>query len=266
MDFKTDILPWIKDLAVPISIVTAAGTYYFRSRSEEKRMTKRVLYYLLEFRYSIRLSNTQIPTEFLNDFLSSIKNAILQDKAFEDVGDEDFAVEAFEAPLHQMLTNLVQGSSALPEGFRESFYQSLDQLSERDPVTAYRLSGADHIKVLLHALEGYKQETESLFEEILTHPVVDEFKREAHQEAFDKELDQLDDTICWLAWRCSWRTRWRVRKALRKVKLELSEKDRKQIETQMKAVTPRIIELTHQLIAAGGIAPDEPAKQISTNN
>ena len=266
MDFKTEILPWIKDLAVPISIVTAAGTYYYRSRSEERRMAKRVLYYLLEFRYSIRLSNISIPKSFANDILQSVKNALLQDEAFKGESGADVTFEQFEAPLHQMLTNLVQDSSALPAGFREAFYQSLDQLSERDPVAAYRLSGSEHIQVLFNALEGYKKETEALFGEILSHPVVEQFKQEAHKDAFDKELNELDDTIRWLAWRCSWRTRWRVRKVLRKAKLELSEKDRKQIEAQMKAVIPKIIELTHQLIAEGVVAPDEPVKEISTND
>ncbi|WP_269538007.1 hypothetical protein [Cerasicoccus fimbriatus] len=242
MDFKADILPWINDLAIPISILTATGTYYFRTRAEEKRMAKRVLFYLLELRYSLRISNTPIPQSFLDEFLQIFKDSF-REHGIESDEEFDQAFQKISGLINQMLSSIFRQFGMLPEAFQSSFYSALDQLSERDPVAAYKLSGSTNIKILISSLESYQREAESIFEELMFHPAIQEYKVEAHQGNVVQQLDELDDTIRWLAWRCSARTRWHVRKSLQKPNLKINDADRKQIKNQIKLVMPKIIKI-----------------------
>lgn len=246
MTLQNDILPWVRDLGVPISIAAAAGAYIYRTRSEQRRMANRVLYYLLEFRYRFRMMHTNIDgfgKEFIESYTNVWKKYGLElDSASEEI------FKQLETLVDQMITNMLVRKASIPEGFAEGFRGALDDLSERDPVTAFGINGSDEVNILVEEIDGYSEQARKLIpEDDPTHSMIDLLKGELNIEKLKEPINELDDTIRGLAKRCGWRTRFRVWRILRKSELKIPKSIREDLDESMEEIVPQIISVVNTL-------------------
>jgi hypothetical protein len=253
MDFKTDILPWVQGLALPISILTAAGAYYYRTRVEHQRMANRVLYYLLELRTSFRILNSKpkgLTKELMEVYLDCWKEHGLDFKS-ADIPE----IPQMEGLINQMVESLMAQRAALPDGFLPAYRSALNLLSERDPISAFRINGSEDLNLLFGEVERYNQQAKAIFsEDHVAQAFISQIQNEATDLGLEEPLKDLDNTIRVLSRRCSWPTRYSVGKVLKKKKMKLSEADikdmRKSMRDTIKGLIPKIIEMAKAVEAS----------------
>lgn len=242
MSFLDDILPWIRDLGVPISIAAATGAYIYRTRVEQRRMANRVLYYLLEFRYRFRMMHFK-PKGFGKEIMDSYLNVWKKYGLNLESTDLEI-IQHLEVLMDQMVSNLLILKASIPEGFADGFRDALNELSERDPVTAFRINGSEDVNILIEEIEDYSERARQVFpDDDPTQTIIDALKDELHVNKLQEPFDDLDATIRSLAVRCGWKTRFRVWKMLRKRELKIPSSIRKDLDKHMEEIVPQIIEV-----------------------
>ena len=250
MDFKTEILPWVQGLALPISILTAAGAYYYRTRVEHQQMANRVLFYLLELRTSLRILNAKpkgFSKEFMEAYLDCWKEHGLDFKS-ADIPE----IPLMERLIDQMVESLMAQRAALPDAFLPAYRSALNLLSERDPISAFRINGSEDLNLLFGEVERYNQRAKAIFsEDDVAQAFISELQQEVTVSALEAPLKDLDDTIRVLSRRCSWPTRYGVWKVLKKKDMKLSDADlkemRKSMRNTVKELIPKIIEMAKKM-------------------
>jgi len=122
-----------------------------RTLKEDKKRLKRTLYYLLELRYQLKLSEKD--DEFIQIYLGIMKEKLGQ----------------FAQPTPDQITRIIEllkdkiltykphdsGEKLLTDRFMES----VDNLSEIEPVLAYRLNGKQNLKKLIDGIENVSLES-----------------------------------------------------------------------------------------------------------
>jgi hypothetical protein len=203
MDIKTEILPWIRDLSVIFSVSAAAIGYWVRIRIEQKRVIKRVLFQLLELRYKARFLAPP-PKESIEGFTKRYCSALKKNQ----VGlEEEIAEELMAQCFSYMFEKHLMERAQLPEGFEESFRNSLNALSETYPLIAFQFTGSDELGRVLNQMDTLSAEVLSTLpmkeEDATQLPAMFKLVRE-HARRFNAErhIEALDLLIKTLSKRC----------------------------------------------------------------
>ncbi|MEO0510585.1 MAG: hypothetical protein AAF065_12075 [Verrucomicrobiota bacterium] len=252
MSFEADILRWVRDLGVLLSVTAATGAYVYRTRVEQRRMANRVLYYLLEFRHCIRLKNVKFKgfgKEGLQSYLS-----VWQKYGVRLDSNDLEVVSGVEALIDQMIGDMLARKATLPEGFIAGFRSALDDLSERDPVVAFRINGSEDIDTLLTVLSEYNERAQKLVsEDDLAQFFLDKVQEEVEVDQLQKPLEDLDDAIRSLAVKCGVYTRFRVWKILRRQEPKLPSSIRKELDELMEEMVPKLIRVIEKTATQGQV-------------
>lgn len=143
---------------IAISSILGSLGYFLKSRIESKKNARKVLYYLLEIRHSIRSSLVD-PNESYKEFCEFMESSLA--KRGLPIGRAD--VEPLIGPLLLAhFTNMINSTKPeLNERLLESYENALSELSYINPVVAYRLRGRESLQEAINHTRQYATELES---------------------------------------------------------------------------------------------------------
>ena len=229
-----DIWQIVRDIGVFASVVAAAIGYWVRIRVEQKRLLRKVLYYLLELRYSARFL-AGVPKEYIKvfneEYFAEWKRHGI------DLTDE-VSKEEYQKLLDYAANKAAKEKAALPVDFIPSFYSALDALSERYPIKAYQLRGSQDLKALLDFMDSINNEVIAVFKEVEGSKkminIIKQTQEVIKEAEFKHELKSLDDLIKGVAWKCGIPQRRYIRDVLKNLQWDFTSLDQKRIKDLVK--------------------------------
>ena len=130
---------------------------WFKLRREDKRIKKRVLFYLLETLYTFKQLDTSKDIELLTE-----KILLRLPKESQTVEGKLY-IESF---YKMIIPDLAEDAAADKlEELEDSYKKSIDELSLVDPISAYRLKGKNNIIETFDQLYDYFDEAKEYFPE-----------------------------------------------------------------------------------------------------
>lgn len=189
-------------------------------RRENKKIRKKVLFLLLEIRYTFSLLNNDKIIEKLSEKILS--------RLPPEVNNEEgraYITEIYKKLMPKILEPDVANNLS---GLEESYRKALEEFSGVDPVSAYWLKGKNNILDILKSLTEYFAYAQEMFPaqrtEIEAHAetLLDNIKPEIIVEAIDELVDEIKD----LALQIGVITRFRVDKVLKKIDSNVNDPNR----------------------------------------
>ena len=179
-------------------------TYHFRTRGEEKKQLKEVLFNLLEMWYLIELTNT----DFVKTLIDMLINK-LNDKFPEIQNNKDISIQlrpTCQQMLHELMPPVVPQNI---EKIKERYQCTVDSLSKIDPLMAYRLSGNPEIFNYLSTIDERLEKMKNVIKNIDASADASElesintFKPVIIEKAikiFEKDISAISRKISLLTW------------------------------------------------------------------
>ncbi|MDK2595238.1 hypothetical protein [Pseudoalteromonas obscura] len=215
-------------VGILITAMFACGSYYYKNRQEKKASARRVLYLLLEIRYSFYINEFDSNDE-VNAYTEKIKN--VAGTQFSDEEIETMRNNAFK-PHFKSTKEAIKPN--LETEILKYYDDALFELSKDEPVLAYKLRGKRAVEKVYSTtsdqLDTFFSDSKSVFKDVESsepervEAVIDAFKQVIRQKA----LEDLDQDILVLARNCS-RKEWRKCKEILRCNLVMDQVDEKDI-------------------------------------
>lgn len=204
---------------------------WVRTRKEDRKVKKKVLFFLLETHFTFN----KLDTGEIIDLLTK--------KVLDRVPKSERTSENEEI-LNKLYTSIISGliEDNVAESIEEiegNYTTSINELSALDPVTAHRLKGKNRILQVFELLNKYYDEVKeefpdepSLDEQIAS--TVDRIKPEIIQEAIsdlEREIVSISLSINLLTW-------YRTKKVIHNTKAKIRKDDEKRIEELLDMLIP----------------------------
>lgn len=218
MDITADVLASLIGVAgLAIAAVFSSFGYLYRGWVESKRSARKVLYLLLEIRYSLGASlfdSDAATKEYINHYANRLKEkGFPVDKAVLESQLYSIVKEHFSNLAEVYKTNI-------EERLIGPFEEALSNLSYVSPVLAYQLRGKEKIELLAKLNSSYLTSVWSGLDveikEAWVKEILVEFLEEMESESLRKMLSDLDGEILLLSRHCGWFDLLNCKKALSK--------------------------------------------------
>jgi len=205
---------------------------WFRTRQDDKKIKRRILYNLLETNFIFNQLDTSNIVELLTERI------LLRAPKHEQTGE----VKQYLNKLYSgLIDGLIQDNVADNlESIEEKYTNAVDSLATIDPVTAYRLNGKTKIIETFDLLEDYYEEVKQQFPndademqgaiEIATNSIKPEIIKEA--------IKDLEDEIRDIAFSIDIRTWYKVKQTLRSSKDRIRKDGVKKIDELLDKLIP----------------------------
>lgn len=216
MNFKTDILPWMPLVTVLIPLLAASIAYLIRTNTEQTRVVKKVLYYLLEIRHKTRFLEP-LPKEqfekFASEYCQELKNNGIEGEALPPP-------ETLRQIMEWVFNQITQQQAALTPEFIKNYQSTLETLAGTQPVLAFVLNGSEQLSGLMQNLEAlnadvlrklpYDEDEPIDIEEVIQ--AINHESKEGNVRVVREPIDQL---IRCVSWKCGILHWWRTRRVLK---------------------------------------------------
>ena len=204
---------------------------WFRTRKEDRKIQKQVLFYLLETHFTFNKLDTSEITKHLSQ------------KVLERIPKNEQTDEAKQF-INQLYARIIGGfvednvAESLEE-MEEHYTNSISELSKLDPITAYRLNGKNKIFQVFDLLHDYYDEVKETFpnEPGLNEQIeltVETIKPDIIKEA----ISDLEDEIRGIALSINLWTWYRAKKTVNITKTKIRKDDEKKIDELLNMVMP----------------------------
>ncbi|MGQ8338631.1 hypothetical protein ACUNWD_18890 [Sunxiuqinia sp. A32] len=204
-----------------------------RGRKEDKKIKKKVLFYLLELYFTLKQLDIK---PFIDIVTGKISERLPKD-------EQDENSKRYLAALYQhLIGNLREKETA--ERIIEldaNYKKSLEDLSSVDPIAAYKLFGENEFFKIIDMLSNYSNSLKNEFphdtEDInkQTQSIIEFIK----PEFLSKTLESLEDKIRKISSSVGVYTRYRAVKAINKQKEPLDESQFKTLTMYLDAFMPK---------------------------
>ncbi|WP_194868849.1 hypothetical protein [Pseudoalteromonas sp. PPB1] len=189
--------------------------YLYRVRVESKRSARKVLYLLLEIRFSLNASlfNEKESTDaYLKYYLNRLNEQGVV------ITYEELAMQ-LRGIVESYFLNISKASKPDIAGrLLKHLEDALLELSQKSPVLAYRLTGKENLESIADVSSSYLNNTANEFadkiDEEWMKQVLLKFSQETEQDALKKISGQLDGDIELLSKHCGWFERRRCKNVL----------------------------------------------------
>lgn len=162
---------------IALAALLSALGYFLKTRIEAKKSARKVLYYLLEIRFSIRGSLID-PAEIYEEFSEFMEKELTKRQLEMDRS----AAEKVIAPL--ILGHFTNLSNAirvqLDEKILAPYEEALSDFSQINPVLAYKLKGREQLQQVISHTSDYNSALEATLK-----PLFDEHESQMTQEIFE---------------------------------------------------------------------------------
>ena len=193
-------------IGATLAAVFAALGYLVRSSKDRRRILNVALFHLLEIWHQLRILSEWQPSQFADAYIEELKRQL--PSAELKVLDQQQAKSALVVPLRRLFPPMVADRKASIE---ESFVESVKNLSQVDPVLAFRLGGNRSVRSAITVVDGYLKQVEVAaagsadpeeLEEIQT--MLDDALRYAYKDA----VQDLEKELIWLSFRAGFILTW----------------------------------------------------------
>lgn len=202
MDFQD----FASTLSIAFAALISAFAYLYKNRMESKRSARKVLYYLLEIRYSINTSLID-PNAIYEQYISQCLETLSKRIGIINREQLELLVGKY---IHEHFVNIAEPiRTEIDERILIPYEQSLLELAEVDPITAYKLRGKERIQEAITHTQKYSKTLES---EILPNlpfandnmnSALKEFSTSQHNDALNGIENCFNDQILMVAKSCS---------------------------------------------------------------
>lgn len=205
---------------------------WFRTRKEDRKIKKQVLFCLLETHFTFnKLDTSEI-------------NKLLSQKVLERIPKSEQTKEGKEF-INQLYTGIICGliednvAESLEET-EEHYTKAINELSKLDPITAYKLNGKNKIFQLFDLLHAYYDKVKEAFpnEPGLNEQIeltVENIKPEIIKDA----ISDLEDEIRSIALSINLWTRYRAIKTVNNTKIKVRKDGERKINELLNMVMPK---------------------------
>lgn len=205
---------------------------WFRTRQDDKKIKRRILYNLLETNFIFNQLDTSNIVELLTE------RVLLRIPKHEQTEE----VKQYLNQLYSgLISNLIQENVADNlESIEEKYTSAVDSLATIDPVTAYRLNGKTKIIETFDLLEDYYEEVKQQFPndieqmqgaiEITSNSIKPEIIKEA--------IEDLEEEIRDIAFSIDIRTWLKAKKTLKTSKERIRKDGVKKIDELLDKLIP----------------------------
>lgn len=205
---------------------------WFRTRKEDRKIKKQVLFYLLETHFTFNKLDT---TEITNLLTEKVLARIPKNEQTEEA--KQYINQLYSGMIGSFAEENVADSL---EEIEEHYTKSISELSKLDPITAYRLNGKNKIFEVFDFLHDYYDEVKEKFpnEPGLDEKIdltVDTIKPEILKDA----VSDLEDEIKGIAFSINLWTWYRAKKTIAKTKAKIRKDDEKKIDELLNKLIPQ---------------------------
>jgi len=202
MDIKV-IVSLVGVSGIVIAAVMSSYGYMYRSRQEYKKNSRKVLYLLLEIRYSVMKSIAdpkQVTDEYIQHLLSKFSaRGINSDNDEIDGGMR----ELVGSHIHNVITLSI---SDIEERLIPEYDRALSEFAKDNPVVAYILRGREGFNNLIKLTEEYQDKSMEYCNDNIPidwiKDVVAETAKEVKLGSYKDILETLDEDVIRLAKVC----------------------------------------------------------------
>jgi hypothetical protein len=183
---------------------------WFRTRKDDKKAKRQVLYHLLEAHHVFKRLDV---SEFIDMFIERYLLRLPQEAQTHE--NKQIIVNTYTPYLQSLLTQDVVKELGQLE---EKYINALDSLSGIDPITAYRLNGKTNIMKVLNFLQNYNSGLPEKFpgEEELVQNQIDATMDVMGPQIIKDANRDLEDEILSISCSISFLSWYKVRKLLKK--------------------------------------------------
>lgn len=197
------IVALIALFGVFLSVLSGFFVYYLRNRREAKRDARKVLYLLLEVRYSLHFSvfdSQKASADYLDRYIARSNT--------KKIG---LSVEHFQPHLISVMEDFFENISKtakvdIKDKIIEPLENALSNLSSEAPVLAYRLRGKELLENLSVLVKEHMENVGEIVTKDIQHEGIQEFFMQQSEGIQNKSLDNiknsLDSDILDVAWYC----------------------------------------------------------------
>jgi hypothetical protein len=206
---------------------------WFRTRKEDRKTKKQVLFYLLEIHFTFNKFDT---SEITNLLSRKVLERIPKNEQTEEA--KEYINQFYNGMIGSFVEDNVAESLAETE---EHYTKSIKELSKLDPITAYRLNGKNKIFQVFDLLHDYYDEVKETFpnEPGLNEQIeltVETIKPEIIKDA----ISDLEDEIRGIALSINLWTWCRARRTVNNTKTKIRKDDEKKIDEMLNMVMPKM--------------------------
>lgn len=187
------------------ALLSSVG-YFYRGSIESKRSARKVLYLLLEIRYSLNASlfnADKAKDEYIRQYTDRLKAKGI------DVNREDIDAQIGSVVEDHFNSIAKTAKADIAERLIHPFEEALSELSQISPVLAYRLRGKEKIELIAKLNSSYLGSFKDNFidgvEAEWAKATIVEFAEEMENDALKKLSLNLDQEVTILSKRCGWK-------------------------------------------------------------
>jgi hypothetical protein len=200
---------------------------------EDKRRLKKTLYYLLEIRYHLKLFETD--DETINTLYAMIKNKLGNIKDIQELSKENFKLAA-RFFIGILKDNKPEITKRDIEHLSKNYMQCVENLSEVDPILAFRLKGKENVQQLLkEILDGTKSSILEYTKNVNDVTELEKAMRHFEPKILRETLRELESILVEIAKQIS-------RSILKQTRERISNQGLKRNESEIEGIFDRIME------------------------
>jgi hypothetical protein len=168
---------------------------FLKTRSEAKKTTRKVLYWLLEIHHAIETLRLD-PTDLTQEYLQYFRNKMME----HGIPCEGELPPQLKNLIIEHLKNVIDSArTGLDERFLDPYEKALLELAQVDPVLAYQLRGKEKLTAFVQLANQYSYD----FSELVRSEVSTDHSREstvsladrAKKDAIDLLVQELEQDI-----------------------------------------------------------------------
>jgi len=209
---------------------------WFRTRKEDKKIKKQILYNLLETNFIFnQLDTTEITQMLTNRILLRIPKNEQTDEL------KQYLNQLYSGIVGGLLQNDVADKL---EKIEEKYTKAVESLATIDPITAYRLNGKTNIMQSFDLLQDYFEEVKEHFsgeEELVKNQISSTFDA-LKPEIIKEAISDLEDEIKDIAFSINPWTWIKVKRTLQSTKDRIKNEGEKKIDELLNKLMPKATE------------------------
>lgn len=250
MDIKI-IVALISLAGIALGIFASGLGYVYKVRSERLKTTKETLYYLLEFRAHFMASSCS-PAELSREYINICEEFLKSKNLVETTPPAEIS-----SLINKLFESIINNfTPKISNDFLTAYEASLKNLSQDNPVLAYRLRGKEAYSGIFDMIKNYNDQLSKLsmlLVDNLTQPHLEKQISDMEDWGFKEQLGQTDLDIARVAKSCDLRTSWEVHKILKNKDKPVHKLKDLKIEEKLELLFQNLLTLQSQSTNEKGI-------------
>lgn len=209
---------------------------WLRTRKEDKKIKKQILYNLLETNFIFNQLDTSEITQMLTD---RILLRFPKNEQTEEL--KQYLNQLYSGIIGRLLKDDVADKL---ENIEEKYTKAVDNLATIDPITAYRLNGKTNIMQIFDLLQDYFEEVKGDFpgEEELVQNQISSTANVLKPEIIKDAISDLEEEIKDIAFTINPWTWVKVKRTLKASKGRIKNEGEKKIDELLDKLVPKATE------------------------